>query len=67
MMSIWMYSHQFLYKLISKILAECLKPWLHNIISKNQFVFIPGRLITYNVLIIAHEMMHSLVSTYEKH
>ncbi|XP_048630790.1 uncharacterized protein LOC125604440 [Brassica napus] len=47
------------YKIISKILAERLKPWLHNIITENQSAFIPGRLITDNVL-ISHELMHSL-------
>lgn len=47
------------YKIISKILAERLKPWLHKILSENQTAFIPGRLITDNVL-IAHELMHSM-------
>lgn len=47
------------YKIISKILAERLKPWLHNIITENQSAFIPGRLFTDNVL-ISHELMHSL-------
>lgn len=47
------------YKVISKILAERLKPWLDIIITENQSAFIPGRLITDNVL-IAHELMHSL-------
>ena len=46
------------YKLISKILAERLNPWLNDILSENQSVFIPGHLIT--DVLIAHELMHSL-------
>lgn len=45
--------------IISKILAERMKPWLHNIITENQLAFIPGRFITDNVL-ISHELMNSL-------
>ena len=47
------------YKIISKILAERLKPWLDRVISENQSAFILDWLITDNVL-IAHELMHSL-------
>lgn len=47
------------YKIISKILVERLKPWLHKIIFENQSTFISGRMITYNI-IIAHELLHSL-------
>ena len=46
------------YKIISKILAERLKPWLKIVITENQSAFIVGRLITDNVL-IAHELMHT--------
>lgn len=47
------------YKVISKILAERLKPCLHKIISENQSASIPGRCISDNIL-IAHELLHSL-------
>ena len=47
------------YKLISKILDERLKPWLHSVISENQSAFVHDRVIADNVL-IAHELMHSL-------
>ncbi|KAG7583573.1 hypothetical protein ISN44_As08g030850 [Arabidopsis suecica] len=47
------------YKLISKIMADRLKPWLHILISEFQSAFIPGRLITDNI-IVTHELLHSL-------
>ena len=47
------------YKIISKILTNRLKPILSSIISENQTVFIPDRLITDNVL-VAFEIMHYL-------
>lgn len=48
-----------MYKLISKILANRIKPLLARVVSASQSVFVPGRLISDNIM-LAYEINHSL-------
>lgn len=51
-----------IYKIISKTIANRLKPILNSIISETQSAFIAGRLITDNIL-IAFESLHHMKTT----
>ena len=48
-----------LVKIITKVMANRMKKMLDNVVSECQSAFIPGRLITYNI-IVGFEMVHYL-------
>ena len=48
-----------IYKIVSKVIANRLKPFLNSIISETQSAFTAGRLITGNIL-IAFESLHHM-------
>lgn len=48
-----------LVKIITKILAKCIKGLLDVVVSDTQSEFIPGRLISDNIM-ISYEVMHYL-------
>ncbi|KAJ9535960.1 hypothetical protein OSB04_un000878 [Centaurea solstitialis] len=50
-----------LYKVISKVVAERMKPYLSQLIGPDQSAFIPGRRISDNIL-----MAHELVAGYQR-
>ncbi|XP_060965512.1 uncharacterized protein LOC133034440 [Cannabis sativa] len=48
-----------LYKIITKVMANRMKPYMDQIVSESQSAFIPGRLITDNIL-VSFEVLHYL-------
>uniref|UniRef100_A0A803NSB0 Reverse transcriptase domain-containing protein n=1 Tax=Cannabis sativa TaxID=3483 RepID=A0A803NSB0_CANSA len=48
-----------LYKIITKVMTNRMKPYIDHIVSESQSAFIPGRLITDNIL-VSFEVLHYL-------
>ena len=55
-----------IYKLLTKVISNRLKKLLPEIISPTQNAFIPGRLITDNIL-IGYEVFHSMYNKHTRH
>lgn len=48
----------FMYKVISKIIAKRMQPWMNGIIAHNQTAFVPGREISENIILL-REILHT--------
>ena len=55
-----------IYKIVSKVIANRLKPFLNNIISETQNAFTASRLITDNILIAFGTLHHMKTSCFGK-
>lgn len=51
--------YNMIYKLVSKVITNRLKPLMTDIISSNHNAFIPSRLITDNIM-VTYELLHTL-------
>lgn len=44
-------------KVLTKVMANRMKSFLHEVVTENQSAFVPGRLISDNIM-ISYEVMH---------